>query len=644
MDEMNQAIAPPQNATQGTVNDLHQKIGEKEIGEALAIMRKYKDGKTALEQRIVDDELWWKMRHWEAIRNKTADCGKDTGPEPSSAWLFNTLLNKHADVMDNYPEPVVLPREQSDEESAKTLSEVLPVVLENSDFDRTYADTSWEKLKHGTGVYGIFWDTRKENGLGDIEIRGIDLLKIFWEPGITDIQKSENLFIADLVSTKALEQQYPQYRGKLSGSTVDVKQYYYDDTVDISDKSVVVDWYYKVVAPDGRTLLHYAKFVGNTLLYASENDPAYCNRGFYDHGKYPVVFDSLFPEKGTPVGFGYIAVTKNPQLYIDMLSANIMESSMMATKKRFFVSTSTNVNPHQFSDWKQQIVPVEGELSDSRIQEIRVDPLSSVYLDVLAQKVDEMKDTAGNRDVNSGSAGSGVTAAAAIAALQEAGNKTSRDLISASYRAHTEICKLCIELMRQFYDETRSFRITGNTSGANRYVKFSNEKLREQLVGKSADGRDLYRKPVFDLKVKAQKRNPFSRMEQNERAKELYAAGFFNPDRAQEALNALNMMDFEGIDSVKDEIRQGQTLLQMLREAQEQNAKLYQLIQMMRGRDASLPQTEGAGHAAMAGGNSAPPSGVNADSLTRETMKAHTPMTAYGDRLARRSTPSVSGT
>ena len=125
MDEMNQAIAPPQNATQGTVNDLHQKIGEKEIGEALAIMRKYKDGKTALEQRIVDDELWWKMRHWEAIRNKTADCGKDTGPEPSSAWLFNTLLNKHADVMDNYPEPVVLPREQSDEESAKTLTSPL---------------------------------------------------------------------------------------------------------------------------------------------------------------------------------------------------------------------------------------------------------------------------------------------------------------------------------------------------------------------------------------------------------------------------------------------------------------------------------------------------------------------------------------
>ncbi len=49
--------------------------------------------------------------------------------EPSSAWLFNAILNKHADAMDNYPEPVVLPRERSDEESAKTLSSILPVVL-----------------------------------------------------------------------------------------------------------------------------------------------------------------------------------------------------------------------------------------------------------------------------------------------------------------------------------------------------------------------------------------------------------------------------------------------------------------------------------------------------------------------------------
>ena len=95
---------------------------------------------------------------------------------------------------------------------------------------------------------------------------------------------------------------------------------------------------------------------------------------------------------------------------------------------------------------------------------------------------------------------------------------------------------MCIELIRQFYDEARSFRITGQVPGNVQFVEMSNAGIREQEMGVTTDGIPLYRKPIFDLKIKAQKKNPFSRMEQNERAKELYGLGFFSPDRAQEAL------------------------------------------------------------------------------------------------------------
>ena len=293
------------------------------------------------------------------------------------------------------------------------------------------------------------------------------------------------------------------------------------------------------------------------LLYASENDPDYRERGWYDHGLYPVVLDVLFPEKGTPVGFGYVAICKDPQLYIDKLSANILENAMMSTRKRFFVSSSTGVNEEEFLDWNKPLVHVEGELDDRRLQEIVTQPLSGIYVDIINMKIEEMKDTAANRDVNSGSTGSGVTAAAAIAALQEAGNKASRDMIAASYRAHTAINSLCIELIRQFYDEKRTFRITGQAPGSYSFVELSNAAIKEQEIGFDSQGAMLYRKPVFDLKIKAQKKNPFSRMEQNERAKELYGLGFFNPERAQEALGALEMMEFEGIDKVREQVQQG---------------------------------------------------------------------------------------
>lgn len=611
-------------------------ITDRDVERGIDLLTRYKDGKSNLENRIVNDELWWELRHWEGIGQSKAKrvdkSGKEVTstppePKPSSAWLFNTIQNKHADAMDNYPEPVVLPRERSDEQSAKTLSQILPVVQEYNHFEQVYSDNWWEKLKHGTAVYGIFWDPQKDNGLGDIEIRDIDLLKLFWEPGITDIQKSRNLFIVDLVDNDLLDSEYPQLKGKQKGKVVDVKEYIYDDNVDTSDKSVVVDWYYKVKTPDGRTALHYIKFVGSTLLYASENDPEYRERGFYDHGMYPVVLDVMYPEKGTPIGFGYVAICKDPQLYIDKLSANILENAMMATKKRFFVSDSTAVNEQEFLDWNRPLVHVNGPLDDGRIQEIVTKPLSDIYVTVAQMKIEEMKDTAANRDVNSGGT-TNVTAAAAIAALQEAGNKASRDMISASYRAYTQINTLCVELMRQFYDLSRSFRITGEGSEY-QFIDFDNTGLQDQVTGLDTMGNPMYRRPVFDLKIKAQKKNPFSRMEQNERAKELYAMGFFAPENAQASLIALDMMDFEGIQTVKEKVMQGQTLLNMVMQMSQQLAAITGVL---------MPQEE-----AQAGGgtNAAESVGGGGDGLASGIMEAQTPMTGYGQALAKRSTPSV---
>jgi len=612
---------------------MQKVITEQDIDRAATILKKYKGGKAALEQRVINDELWWKLRHWEAIGKHKSNREGEVRIEPTSAWLFNTIANKHADAMDNYPEPVVLPREQSDEQSAKQLSQILPVVMDYNDFEQTYDTNWWEKLKHGTAVYGVFWDSHKENGLGDVAIRQIDLLNIFWEPGVTNIQDSRNLFITQLIDNDVLCEMYPQLKGKPLGDAVKVSEYVHDDNVDTSEKSVVVDWYYKVKRPDGRTVLQYVKFVAGNLLYASENEDEYRENGFYDHGMYPVVFDTLYPEKGTPVGFGYVAISKDPQIYIDKLSANIMEASIMSTKPRFFKKETTAINEQQFLDWSVPLVDVNGELDDAGIRQIIVNPPSPVVQNVLAQKIDEMKETTANRDVNSGGTGSGVTAAAAIAALQEAGNKVSRDMIKSSYRAATEIYDLVIELIRQFYDAKRGFRITA-PNGMTEFINIDNTALRDQIVGEDAEGNLLYRRPIFDLKIKAQKTSPFSRMEMNERAKELYQLGFFAPERAQEAQGALEMMDFEGIDKIKEYVRQGDTLFNIV---QQQSALLQQM-----GAALGLNTAQNAASGAMGATPTAQPSAAgNADGMGGKVMDAMTPMTSYGERLAARSSPNM---
>ena len=602
-------------------------IGEKEIAEAAEILTRYKQGKANLEARIVEDELWWELRHWEAIRRNT---GERQVLEPTSAWLFNTLMNKHADAMDNMPEPVILPREQSDEASAKILCDVVPVVLEYNHYDSTIDGAWWEKLKHGTACFGVFWDPKRDNGLGDIDVQQIDLLKIFWEPGVTDIQKSRNLFIVDLVDEDLLDQTYPEYAGQLGGHTIDVKQYIFDESIDTSNKSLVVDWYYKREDAGGRTVLHYAKFVGKTLLYASENEPGMEN-GFYEDGQYPVVMDTLFPEKGTPVGFGYIAVCKDPQMYIDKVYGQLLRYVDRASKPRAWVSSQTNVNEEEYLDWDQPLIHVEGSLDDRGFRDVNMPSMPNGVIDVIQMKIDEMKETAANRDANAGSASSGVTAAAAIAALQEAGNKVSRDMISGHYRAFALIVEMVIERMRQFYTEKRAFRIVGPNGSDAVFLDVDNSGLRDQPMGTLPGQTEmLWRRPVFDVRAKAQKRSPFSRMEQNERAKELFSMGFFNPDMAQQAMGALEMMEFEQIEDVRDYVAQGQTLNNLVQQLTATVQQLQAALGMAAAPAEGAP-AEGGGGAGGGGGS------VGGDIVDADKKN----MTAYMQRLAERSTPNM---
>ena len=95
------------------------------------------------------------------------------------------------------------------------------------------------------------------------------------------------------------------------------------------------------------------------------------------------------------------------------------------------------------------------------IFQIQPAELNPYAIQMRANKVDELKETSGNRDFSQGGTASGITAASAIAALQEAGSKLSRDMIKESYRAYKQVCEMCIELIRQFYSEERKFRITG---------------------------------------------------------------------------------------------------------------------------------------------------------------------------------------
>ena len=528
---------------------LTPRIGAEQVRQAAEVLRKYRLGKQSLDKRIIDNEQFWKLRHWEQME-KGGEGGNPQDVRPASGWLVNCILAKHADAMDSYPEPTVLPREPGDRKEAEVLSRVLPVILKNNRFKKAYSQAWWNKLTSGCAVYGVFWDGGKLHGLGDIDIRSMDVLNLFWEPGVQSIQESEHFFSTELTPNRRLEEQYPQLAGKLGRSGGQVSRYLYDDKVDTSEQSLVVDWYYHTVE-QGRRVLQYCKFVGENVLYATENDPEMAGKGWYDHGQYPFVFDVLFPEEGTPCGYGYVDLCKSAQKQIDLMNQAILKNTLASATPRFFVRSDGAVNENEYADWTRPFVHTNGNLGADSIAPIRVPTLDSVYVAVLQNKIAEMKETAGNRDVMGGGTAGGVTAATAIAALQEAGGKLSRNMIDDGYEAFAEVLTLCIELVRQFYDMPRQFRLLGKKGVE--FASFDNRSLKPKALLMGG-----YRVPEFDLEVSAQNETPYKTMEYNQLALQLFQMGFFRSDMAEQALRCLELMEFKNKDALTEVIREGQ--------------------------------------------------------------------------------------
>ena len=553
-------------------------IGEEQARRAIDTLQKYRQGKSALEARVIASEDWWRMRSWQRIQKGNPEDDKWT-----SAWLFNVIMGKHADAIAAYPAPAIRPREPDDREEAAKLSSVLPVILEQNDFEEVYSDSQWTKLKQGTLIWHVKWDSSKLNGLGDISVQPVDILSFFWEPGVRDIQKSKNIFLTEMVDNDLLIAKYPELEGKLNSSAQIQQKYNTDDVISFDGKSMVVDWYYKKYQ-DGRQVLHFAKLVGDTVLQSTENDTEQkfdtmtlpdgsivqqpvgrpmAETGLYDDGEYPFVVDALFPVEGSIAGYGYIDIGKSTQEQIDRMNQAIVKNAIMTTTPRWFKRSDGSVNEQEFADWTKPFVHVDGNLGQDSLVPIQVNMLNSNYIAILQNKIEELKWTTGNTDVNNGATNSGVTAASAIAALQEASGRSSKDSTKSAYRAYARMIRMVIERIRQFYDLPRQFRIIGER-GAERFVQYSNQGLQPQTLYGANGQPDGLRKPIFDIEVSAQKASEYTSMAQNELALQFFQLGFFNPQMVDQALATLDMMDFDGKDSIVQKIQENADLQQRL--------------------------------------------------------------------------------
>ena len=527
------------------------------LAKVRSIHQKYMAGLAPMYERIKSNEEWWRL-HNDSEEKKDTEIGRDGGYVAKSSWLANVVISKQADGMDAYPEGSFLPREQADEETAKALSKIVPCVLELVGFPKVWGKLQWRKPRHGAGVYKVTWEPSAYNGLGEISLCCVNPLNLAWQPACTSIQDSPFFFHQEYVDRETLCARYPKAKENLTAAEK-IPEFYHDEqSRDMTDVATVVEVYYKVARPGvipgtSRMVLHYAIYTGDVLLYTSEDDERYQDKGWYHHGLYPYHIDVLFPDEDSAFGHGYIDLGKSPQTQIDILNTAFLKNSVAGSLPRWLASNGAKINAEDLLDTSKPIIPVDGTVDERVLRQVDHKPLDGNYLNLRDSLIQELRETTSNNEAATGSGTSGATAASAIAALQEASGKVSRAANANSYWVFADVLRMIVELIRQFYTAPRTFRITG-ADGGYEFVTFDNRVLQNQSVDAAGGGTTL-RRPEFDVIVGAQKASPYSRMAQNELMLQFWGAGFFDPARAEQATLCLEGMDFPGKEELLGKIR-----------------------------------------------------------------------------------------
>ena len=337
-------------------------------------------------------------------------------------------------------------------------------------------------------------------------------------------------------------------------------------------------------------------------------------RGLYDHGKYPYFFDALYPIEGSPCGYGFVDLCRNPQTEIDLLKTAMVKNAMVGAIPRYFSRIDGNINEDEFLDVTNPVVHVNGNVDEATIRRIEHNSLDGMYINLLDNSINELRETSGNTEAATGSTPGAVTAASGIAALQEAAGKTSADSTQASYRVYSDQVDMIIELIRQFYDMPRKFRILGQY-GMERYVTYTNQGIQPQYQGNDF-GQDMgFRLPVFDVKVSAQKKNVYTKVAQNELALQFFQLGFFNPQMVDQSLMCLEMMDFDDKDIIMQKISQMGTMYQKLMQYMQMAFGMAQQLNPAMANQIAMDIMQMNGGAAPAGMGGAAPQIAQTDNI-----------------------------
>ena len=401
--------------------------------------------------------------------------------------------------------------------SAEEMTDVVSFVLYQSGWEGKYQRLMEDAVVTGTGVAEVFWDGDADDGKGMASVLCWHPEDFYPDPQYENIQDGRACFKVTHTTVDWVEAHYPHARGYVGEDrSLPWQEGLGEDAPQDDARTTLIEFWYKRYDAESRcTRVHMAQMAGGALLYSTElgfggADKAAYADGVYAHGQYPFTLYKFRHVWRRPFGTGLIHDYRETQGAIDRYTKYIDDNARQSSIQRHFIRRGSGINAEDVADMRKTIIEWEGSDIREVLQTVQAQPLSGQVYEMMTYLADSMKQDCGQNQFTRGEAGLGVTAASAIEALQNAGNKITRWHTEIFKDAFREMVEQIIWVLSEYLEPGRTLRIVGGWDSTGR--------MRDRLVtliAPGAEGAGLMR-PAYAVRVQVQKNNPLQIQADNE--------------------------------------------------------------------------------------------------------------------------------
>ncbi len=507
--------------------------------------------------------------------------------------LFQTIQSQVPIITDIRPKFEFLPQEPKDYQLSEILNDVASADWTKNNWGYKETEMIYEGHFYGTGMSYLGYDADKR----EICYQSSDPFYCFPDPEARDVNDNAEYFIyAEPMTTDRIKRKWPE-KGKFvkpdlvdltDGAKTDLGPIRFKSPTDnktiiegaappdvygdLKDKALVITLYCKseeyeeidpsqtdpsgyqdptLDGPDNEMPQQKLKYPNGKKIVVANNVLLEEGPNPYDHGEFPYQRWQNYILPREFWGVSEIEQLEGPQRTFNKIISFVLDVMTLMGNPVWVVDNTSDVDTDNLVSRPGLVIEKNPNSQVTRMEGTQLQPYILQMIDRYKEWFDQI---AGSNDVTRGLNPSGVTAAAAIADLQNAAQTRIRQKSRNLDAYLQQLGQQYLSLVFQFYTAPKIFRLTGK-DGAEKYFKFhvsSDEATGMFAVNVEkftpeglSTGIDQYQTEAkFDVRVTTGSALPFSKAEKEQQLLNLYDRQIID---TQEVLKGLDYPNYEAL-------------------------------------------------------------------------------------------------